>query len=359
MPFFSTVTAEWLDTSSMTGEYRYQNLRRTVRLDESIRALSDQGYSTFVEVSPHPGLVVGIQETLEDATVVGTLRRNEGGLAAPHLPRRGVGQGRRGRLDARLRHRPGRSTCPLTPSSGAKFWPTYVPPRARLRPEEQTFWSAVESGDPAAVAAALDVQDADGHRGAGRHAAGCLVGLAASGSGTPTRSNDPRYQVTWKPLSSVREGFLTGTWLVVVAGDGAPEVVRGLRRPGHPDRHRRRWTGSPATNWPTGSPSRRRRGRFSSPSTGRASAGATVLLVQALGDAGIGAPLCVRHPGRRRHRPGRRRHFTCCRPSSRGSGAWSPRSTSSAGAACPDLLAVTGERDLDRVVSVLSGIGEE
>ncbi|MDF5759389.1 type I polyketide synthase, partial [Spongiactinospora sp. TRM90649] len=56
--------------------------RRTVRFEEAIRALLADGRSTFIEISAHPVLTVGIEQTLEDSTgvVLGTLRRDEGGL---------------------------------------------------------------------------------------------------------------------------------------------------------------------------------------------------------------------------------------------------------------------------------------
>ncbi|WP_119099137.1 type I polyketide synthase [Streptomyces sporangiiformans] len=81
--FFSTVTADWLDTTVMDAEYWYTNLRRTVRFEEATRALVEQGYGVFVEVSAHPVLTMGVQETIDDAraqgAAVGTLRRDEGG----------------------------------------------------------------------------------------------------------------------------------------------------------------------------------------------------------------------------------------------------------------------------------------
>ncbi len=67
------------------GEYWYRNLREPVRFDEATRAvLGAGGVGAFVEVSPHPVLTVGVQETVEaaerEAVVVGSLRRDEGGL---------------------------------------------------------------------------------------------------------------------------------------------------------------------------------------------------------------------------------------------------------------------------------------
>jgi acyl transferase domain-containing protein len=87
VPFFSTVTAGLLDTAELDGEYWYRNLRETVRFEEAIRGLLDEGHRAFVEVSPHPVLTMAVQETadevLEDpgsAAIGGSLRRGEGGL---------------------------------------------------------------------------------------------------------------------------------------------------------------------------------------------------------------------------------------------------------------------------------------
>ncbi|MEH1101800.1 SDR family NAD(P)-dependent oxidoreductase [Micromonospora sp. CPCC 205561] len=85
VPLYSTVDDRWLDDVPMDAEYWYRNLRQTVWFEPAIRALLDAGVSTIVEVSPHPVLTIGVQDVIDDAeaaaTVVGTLRRDEGGLA--------------------------------------------------------------------------------------------------------------------------------------------------------------------------------------------------------------------------------------------------------------------------------------
>ncbi|MFE3498164.1 acyltransferase domain-containing protein, partial [Streptomyces sp. NPDC059175] len=63
VPFFSTVTGGWLDTTVMDGGYWYRNLRQTVEFADATAALVDQGYGLFVEVSPHPVLTVGLEDT--------------------------------------------------------------------------------------------------------------------------------------------------------------------------------------------------------------------------------------------------------------------------------------------------------
>ncbi|WP_449066534.1 polyketide synthase dehydratase domain-containing protein, partial [Planomonospora algeriensis] len=83
IPFFSTVTADWIQGVELDAGYWYANLRRLVRLEPSMRALMEQGHDVFVECSAHPVLTTAVQETADAAghevTAVGTLRRNEGG----------------------------------------------------------------------------------------------------------------------------------------------------------------------------------------------------------------------------------------------------------------------------------------
>ncbi|MEV0775478.1 type I polyketide synthase [Streptomyces sp. NPDC050428] len=84
IPFYSTVTAGWLDTTAMDAGYWYRNLRRRVLFADAVEALGADGFRTFVESSAHPVLIPGISDSLDagerDGTVSGTLRRDEGGL---------------------------------------------------------------------------------------------------------------------------------------------------------------------------------------------------------------------------------------------------------------------------------------
>jgi acyl transferase domain-containing protein/NADP-dependent 3-hydroxy acid dehydrogenase YdfG/acyl carrier protein len=99
IPFFSTVTGGLLDTVALDGEYWYRNLREPVRFEQATRSLLSSGCRAFLEISPHPVLTIGIQETVEDieleriadngsmsaagsagsVLIAGTLRRDEGG----------------------------------------------------------------------------------------------------------------------------------------------------------------------------------------------------------------------------------------------------------------------------------------
>ncbi|MCZ7417900.1 type I polyketide synthase, partial [Streptomyces sp. WMMC897] len=81
VPLISTVTGEVLDTSTMDAAYWYANLREPVRFTDAVTEALGSGHRTFVEVSAHPVLVMGVQAIAEaaevEATVVGTLRRDE------------------------------------------------------------------------------------------------------------------------------------------------------------------------------------------------------------------------------------------------------------------------------------------
>ncbi|KPI22405.1 6-methylsalicylic acid synthase, 6-deoxyerythronolide-B synthase [Actinobacteria bacterium OK074] len=85
IPFFSSVTGAWLDGDTvLDAGYWYTNLRETVRFEDAVRGLLAAGHRAFIEVSPHPVVAFGLRETIEDAgvdaVVLGTLRRDQGGL---------------------------------------------------------------------------------------------------------------------------------------------------------------------------------------------------------------------------------------------------------------------------------------
>src|SRR6201993_4453165 len=85
--FFSTVTGSRLDTAGLDAEYWYRNIRQTVQFDQAVRSACEHGYRTFIESSPHPALVAGIEDTVNDCVdgdaeggAVPTLGRDDGGL---------------------------------------------------------------------------------------------------------------------------------------------------------------------------------------------------------------------------------------------------------------------------------------
>ena len=84
VPFYSTLTAEPIDTAALDAEYWYRNLRHQVRFADAVRRAAADGCAQFVECSPHPILSGAIEEIGEadglELAAVGTLRRGQGGI---------------------------------------------------------------------------------------------------------------------------------------------------------------------------------------------------------------------------------------------------------------------------------------
>ncbi|MEU7146364.1 beta-ketoacyl synthase N-terminal-like domain-containing protein, partial [Nocardia sp. NPDC046473] len=80
IPFYSTVTAAPIDTTTLDARYWFDNLRQTVRFREAIEAMIQDGLRVFLEVSPHPLLTISVQDVLDRAdtpgVAVGSLRRD-------------------------------------------------------------------------------------------------------------------------------------------------------------------------------------------------------------------------------------------------------------------------------------------
>jgi acyl transferase domain-containing protein/NADPH:quinone reductase-like Zn-dependent oxidoreductase/acyl carrier protein len=85
--FYSTVMGGPLDHKHLDAGYWYRNLREPVRFEATVRALLGDGHRAFLEVSSHPLLTAGVQETVDaaigeeqqEALVASTLRQGEGG----------------------------------------------------------------------------------------------------------------------------------------------------------------------------------------------------------------------------------------------------------------------------------------
>ncbi|MFF0458678.1 SDR family NAD(P)-dependent oxidoreductase, partial [Nocardia africana] len=87
---YSTVSGSRIAATELDTAYWIRNLRRPVLFDAAVRALLDDGYRTFLEVSPHALLLASITETgaeVDDAldgelVTVGSLRRGDGSADA-------------------------------------------------------------------------------------------------------------------------------------------------------------------------------------------------------------------------------------------------------------------------------------
>ncbi|MBB5119061.1 type I polyketide synthase [Streptomyces eurocidicus] len=212
IPFYSTVDAAPVDTTTLDAAYWYRNLRRTVRFEPAVRAMLADGIDAFVECSPHPVLTVGIRQTVEspateDGTdggsvpavpAVGSLRRGEGGLrrfltSAAEAQVAGVP------VDWSALH-PGGRPVDL---------PTYAFQRER-------YWVGPASGTGPAPAP--------------ESAAGPLADPGTTTAGTPeeTAPTGDRlgYHVSWQGLRPATGGWRPGLRLLVVpAGDAHTAVA--------------------------------------------------------------------------------------------------------------------------------------
>jgi len=82
IPFYSTVHGRIFQGTECDAGYWASNLRNPVVFWAAVRQLSESGHDVFIEMSPHPILLPAIEEGLrslgQDATVVASLRREEG-----------------------------------------------------------------------------------------------------------------------------------------------------------------------------------------------------------------------------------------------------------------------------------------
>ncbi|MYY00709.1 type I polyketide synthase [Streptomyces sp. SID4913] len=193
VPFFSTVTADWIDSPALDAAYWGTNLRRPVRFAEAVRALAGQGHGLFVECSPHPVLLAATEETLaehDDTCAVGSLRRNDGG--------------------------PDRLLLSL-----AEAWVRGAP---------------VDFGPAFTGGSARPASDLPGYPF--RRRRHWLEAPAAAAARRETAVVDSwRYHVDWTPVPDIGEPSLSGDWLVLIptgpSRDGLVEtVLTGLARHG-------------------------------------------------------------------------------------------------------------------------------
>ncbi|MFF2852284.1 SDR family NAD(P)-dependent oxidoreductase [Streptomyces sp. NPDC058001] len=317
VPFFSTVTGDWIDTAELNADYWFANLRQTVRFEEATRALLDQGFGVFIESSAHPVLATGITETVDagDApgVAIGSLRRDEGGMDRFLTS-----------VAEAFVHGVQVEWTSMLPGGRQVDLPTYAFQRKHYwlestAPEQDDtnglptdaadtrFWEAVESENLDELTRTLDSADA-------RSALETLVPALASWRKQRREHSAVdswRYRIGWRPaqISPRPDTVLSGTWLLVVPaahrehpwvvaagevlGGGGAEVGMVVLDAARPERQS--WAGQ------LGTVAGQINGVLSflaldeAPSADHpgvpAGLGATLTLLQALGDADVEAPL--------------------------------------------------------------------
>ncbi|MEW1639516.1 type I polyketide synthase [Streptomyces sp. NPDC093801] len=238
VPFYSTVTGEPLDTPP-DAAYWYGNLRRTVRFEQTARRLLADGHRVFIEISPHPVLVYGLQDTVDDtpaetpAAVLTTLSRSEGGarrfltsLGDAHA--HGVPVDWTTVLDGGAPGGGPAAALPTYPFQRRRYW-LDAPDAAADAPAtaagsaDAGFWAAVEGEDLTTLARELGIDEDASLRSA-------LPALNAwhRGRSDEAAAQAWRYRIAWKPVADPAPAAPAGVWLAAVPRDLAEDPAVDL-----------------------------------------------------------------------------------------------------------------------------------
>ncbi|MFC0105718.1 type I polyketide synthase [Kibdelosporangium aridum] len=298
--FYSALAGGRVDGSALDAGYWFRNLRERVNFHGAVRIAMADGHTVFIEMSPHPVLTMSIQQTADDegvtAVVTGSLRRDEGdmsrllrSMAQAHV--RGVPvQWETLCADAT------RIDLPTYAFQHERYWPELSADRPQRTVDEtdERFWAAVDQTDLSALADLPIDPDAP--------IRAALPVLADWRRRRRTRSevDSWRYRVAWRPVRTPDATGLPGDWLVLVPPDApwTEPIAAALGGtvlsldPADPDRDG--YTRLLAD----GAGDRDFTGVLSLVSAGDEPGsviprglGATLTVIQALGDAGITAPL--------------------------------------------------------------------
>ncbi|MEC3981728.1 SDR family NAD(P)-dependent oxidoreductase, partial [Amycolatopsis sp. H20-H5] len=237
VPFYSTVTGAAIDTTELDANYWYTNLRQTVQLEQATRALVTGGHRVFVEVSPHPVLLSGVQETVESESgdpgaVLGSLRRDEGGarrfltsLAEAHTHGVPVEW-----TSVFADGDPRTVSLPTYAFQRRRFWADSEPAARPVAAPDTEFWKLVQSGDVKSLAGELGLD------GEFASLEAVLPAMSAwhTRSGRQATVDGWRYRVEWSPVTVAADAELSGTWLLVTAEDGqlSDEIAAALHAAG-------------------------------------------------------------------------------------------------------------------------------
>ncbi|MFF7725389.1 type I polyketide synthase [Streptomyces sp. NPDC008001] len=201
-----------------TAEYWVRHVREAVRFADGVQTLHDLGVTTFVEVGPGGILSALVQACVDDAITVPALRADRpepqavtSALAELHV--HGVSADWPAFFPGARR-----VTLPTYAFQRERYWlEGDEDPAATGAPADAAdsgFWDTVEREDVESLAASLGV-------GADASLAAILPRLSAWRRQRREQSvvDGWRYHVTWKPLGALPEGGASGTWLLVVAAE--------------------------------------------------------------------------------------------------------------------------------------------
>nr|WP_260609370.1 type I polyketide synthase [Streptomyces sp. WAC 01325] len=281
-----------------TPEYWVRHIREAVRFAEGVGTLSERQASVLVEVGPG-GALLGLAGAGDAASALAVplLRRDHAeaaslSTAVARLRLAGLGVD----WDAYFAGTGARRVdVPTYAFQHERFWPEHTAKRA-AQSVDGDFWTAVEQEDFAEIGARLDVDD--------DALAKVLPALLdwRRGRDTETRMDGWRYRVEWQPLSGLPARRAAGTWLAVLPASGADDawtdaVLDGLGASVvrmHADSTERAQLAAEIGKLEAGFAGVLSLLALDDRTADHGVPSATAALVQALGDAGVTAPLwCV------------------------------------------------------------------
>nr|WP_322725733.1 SDR family NAD(P)-dependent oxidoreductase [Streptomyces spongiae] len=220
VPVVSNLTGRLADAEFGSPEYWVRHVREAVRFADGMRTLRERQVSVLVEVGPG-GVLLGMAAAGETASALAVplLRRDHAETeslttAVARLRLAGLrvdwdtyfaGTGAR-RVD-----------LPTYPFQHERFWPEHTA-RPAAQSGDGDFWAAVEKEDFAQLGARLDIDDDS--------LAKVLPALLdwRRSRDTETRMDGWRHRVVWQPLSGLPARRATGTWLAVLPASGADDA---------------------------------------------------------------------------------------------------------------------------------------
>ncbi|MDC2952714.1 acyltransferase domain-containing protein, partial [Streptomyces heilongjiangensis] len=236
LPLVSTVTGAPVAADDLTTpDYWVEHVRATVRYADAVRALAAGNVTRFVELGPDGTLTALAQDTVtdRDRLFVPVLRKDRPGtgtfaaaVAAAFVRGADVDWSRLfPAVTAPV------ADLPTYAFRHQRYWPTVPAATGPVRPGgeiDARFWEAVEQADVTGLADALDV---------GEDALGAVLPALTSWrrrSVEQAAVDGLRYRVRWRPLTANSgPARLSGRWLVVqparpAAGPWTESVVDGL-----------------------------------------------------------------------------------------------------------------------------------
>ncbi|MET9296621.1 type I polyketide synthase [Streptomyces sp. NPDC003077] len=222
IPVVSNVTGELAEP--YTADYWVRHVREAVRFADGIQTLHHLGVTTFVEIGPGGVLTALTRDCLPEAEplTVPTLRTDRPepqalttALAQLHV--HGVSPDWRAFFPAAAQ----RVDLPTYAFQHERYWVDVTaakPEASATDPIEAEFWATVEREDLEALAGTLDIRPDDA-------LSDVLPRLSAWRRQRKEQAATDawRYQITWKRVNGLPPGTPTGTWLLAVPEADAEE----------------------------------------------------------------------------------------------------------------------------------------